>query len=57
MALHDELLNLAKELVDRNPGAAIGGDLRRAVSTAYYYPGKKDGSHHAPRDAAPSRGA
>lgn len=36
MALHDELLALAKELVDRNPGAAVGGDLRRAVSTAYY---------------------
>ncbi len=36
MALHDELLALAKELVDRNPGAALGGDLRRAVSTAYY---------------------
>jgi hypothetical protein len=36
MALHDELLALAKELVDRNPGAAVAGDLRRAVSTAYY---------------------
>lgn len=36
MALHDELLALAKELVDRNLGAAVGGDLRRAVSTAYY---------------------
>lgn len=36
MALHDELLKLAKELVDRNPCAAIGGDLRRGVSTAYY---------------------
>src|SRR5947209_19994951 len=36
MPLHDELLALAKELVDRNPGAAVGGDLRRAVSTAYY---------------------
>jgi hypothetical protein len=36
MALPDELLALAKELVDRNPGAAVGGDLRRGVSTAYY---------------------
>ncbi len=36
MALQDELLALAKELVDRNPGAAVGGDLRRAISTAYY---------------------
>ncbi len=36
MALHDELLTLAKELVDRNPGAAVLGDLRRGVSTAYY---------------------
>ena len=34
MALPDELLALAKELVDRNPGAAVGADLRRAVSTA-----------------------
>jgi hypothetical protein len=36
MALHDELLALAKELVDRNLGAAVEGDLRRGVSTAYY---------------------
>src|SRR6266567_1705051 len=36
MALHDQLLALAKELVDRNVGAAVEGDLRRAVSTAYY---------------------
>jgi hypothetical protein len=36
MALHDELLTLAKELVDRNPGAAIAGDLRRGISSAYY---------------------
>lgn len=31
-----ELLGLARHLVDRNPGAQIEGDLRRAVSTAYY---------------------
>jgi hypothetical protein len=36
MALHDELLVLARELVDRNPGVAIPGDLRRGVSSAYY---------------------
>jgi len=36
MALHDELLALARELVDRNPGAPIAGDLRRGVSSAYY---------------------
>jgi hypothetical protein len=30
------LLNLARELVDRNPGAPIEEDLRRGVSTAYY---------------------
>ncbi len=36
MALHDELLNLAKELVHRNPAAPVQGDLRRGVSTAYY---------------------
>ncbi len=36
MALHDELLALARELVDRNPGAPVEGNLRRAVSTAYY---------------------
>jgi hypothetical protein len=36
MPLHSELLNLAVELVSRNPGAPAGGDLRRGVSTAYY---------------------
>ena len=36
MALFDDLLSLARHLVDRNPGAAIEADLRRAVSTAYY---------------------
>jgi len=30
------LLALAKELVDRNPGAPITADLRRGVSSAYY---------------------
>jgi uncharacterized protein (UPF0332 family) len=36
MAIHDDLLALARDLVDRNPGAQIEADLRRAVSTAYY---------------------
>jgi hypothetical protein len=36
MALHDELLSLSKELVDRNPGIAADADLRRGISTAYY---------------------
>ena len=36
MALHDELLNLALELVNRHPATPVEGDLRRAVSTAYY---------------------
>ncbi len=36
MALHDDMLTLARELVDRNPGAAVAADLRRGVSTAYY---------------------
>jgi hypothetical protein len=36
MPLHDDLLKLAKELVDRNPAAPAEADLRRAVSTAYY---------------------
>ncbi len=31
-----ELLTLARNLVDRNPGAQIEGELRRAISTAYY---------------------
>ena len=34
--MHQDLLNLARHLVDRNPGAPIQADLRRAVSTAYY---------------------
>lgn len=36
MALHDELIALARQMVDRNPGAPIEAELRRAVSTAYY---------------------
>lgn len=36
MALHDDLLTLARDLVDRNPGAQIEAELRRAISTAYY---------------------
>jgi hypothetical protein len=36
MPLHQDLLNLASELVDRNPAAPIEADLRRGVSTAYY---------------------
>lgn len=36
MPLHDDLLTLARHLVDRNPGAPIEADLRRGVSTAYY---------------------
>src|SRR6266496_5682267 len=36
MPLHDDLLSLARHLVDRNPGAPVEADLRRAVSTAYY---------------------
>lgn len=36
MPLHDELLALASELVNRNPAAPVEGDLRRGVSTAYY---------------------
>jgi hypothetical protein len=36
MPLHTELLHLAVELVTRNPGAPVEGDLRRGVSTAYY---------------------
>jgi hypothetical protein len=36
MALHDELLTLARFLVDRDPDAQIEAELRRAVSTAYY---------------------
>jgi hypothetical protein len=37
MPLHEDLLNLARELVGRNQTASpVEGDLRRAVSTAYY---------------------
>lgn len=36
MALHQDLLKLARDLVDRNPGASVEADLRRGVSTAYY---------------------
>ena len=36
MSLHQDLLSLAKELVDRNPAAPVEADLRRGVSTAYF---------------------
>jgi uncharacterized protein (UPF0332 family) len=36
MALHDDLLTLARELVDRNPAAPNQAELRRGVATAYY---------------------
>ena len=36
MAIHDDLLKVARDSVDRNPGAQIEAELRRAVSTAYY---------------------
>ncbi len=36
MPLHQDLLALARELVDRNPAAPREADLRRGVSTAYY---------------------
>ena len=36
MPLHQDLLTLARELVDRNPAAPVEADLRRGVSTAYY---------------------
>ncbi len=36
MPLHDDLLRLARHIVDRNPTAPAEADLRRAVSTAYY---------------------
>ncbi|MGO9111376.1 MAG: hypothetical protein ACLP9L_19285 [Thermoguttaceae bacterium] len=36
MPLHQDLLILARELVDRNPAAPVEADLRRGVSTAYY---------------------
>ncbi len=36
MPHHDDLLALARQMVDRNPGAQIEAELRRAVSTAYY---------------------
>ncbi len=36
MPLHQDLLKLARELVDRNPVAPVEGDLRRGISTAYY---------------------
>jgi hypothetical protein len=36
MSLHQELLSLARELVNRNPAAPVDADLRRGVSTAYY---------------------
>ncbi len=36
MAHHDDLLLLARQMVDRNPGTPVEAELRRAVSTAYY---------------------
>ncbi len=36
MPLYQDLLTLARELVDRNPAAPVEADLRRGVSTAYY---------------------
>jgi hypothetical protein len=36
MPHHDDLLALARQMVDRNPGAQVEAELRRAVSTAYY---------------------
>jgi hypothetical protein len=36
MPIHNELLALAREMVDRNPAAPVESELRRAVSTAYY---------------------
>ena len=36
MSLHQDLLILARELVDRNPAAPVQADLRRGVATAYY---------------------
>jgi uncharacterized protein (UPF0332 family) len=36
MSLHADLLTLARDSVDRNPGAQIEAELRRSVSSAYY---------------------
>jgi hypothetical protein len=36
MPLHQDLLTLARELVDRNRAAPVEAELRRGVSTAYY---------------------
>ena len=36
MPLHNDLLSIAREMVDRNPAGPIEAELRRAVSTAYY---------------------
>jgi hypothetical protein len=36
MPLHQDILNLARELVDRNAAAPVAADLRRGISTAYY---------------------
>ena len=36
MPLPQDLLRLARELVDRNPAAPVEADLRRGVSTGYY---------------------
>ena len=36
MAHHDDLLALARQMVDRNRSSPVEAELRRAVSTAYY---------------------
>lgn len=36
MAHHDDLIALARQLIDRNKTAPVEAELRRAVSTAYY---------------------
>lgn len=36
MPFHQDLLTLARQMVDRNPAAPLEAELRRAVSTAYY---------------------
>src|SRR5206468_3220045 len=36
MPHHDDLITIARQMVDRNPGSQVEAELRRAVSTAYY---------------------
>jgi hypothetical protein len=36
MCFHQDLLALARQMVDRNPTAPLEAELRRAVSTGYY---------------------